>query len=347
MRVEVLTAKLFDLYDDFLLTYPGALLYQSSRYMKFLMNLLGCEQQTLIALNEENRIVGVLPLMVSNGPLGKVFNSLPYFGSNGGIIAEDCCVQHALVETYNKMTSSNDVAASTLVENPLFEIDYSLLDSEFQDERIGQFTPIEHLQDHEDALIEQFHYKTRNMIRKANKIGVTVQVENDQIDFLVRVHEENMKDIGGLAKSRDFFSRIPVHFRSDEDYKIYVARLENQPVAAMLVFYFNRTVEYFTPVVLKDYRKTQALSAAIYVAMVEASKEGFVWWNWGGTWLTQDGVYRFKSRWGTKDMKYRYFTKLNNKKLLNFNREELLEGYPSFFSVPFSALKEDINEKKY
>lgn len=345
MRVTALTAGLVDAYDKFLLAMPETLLYQSSRYMAFLEELLGCEQQTLTALDNQDRVIGALPLMAMNGPLGKVINSLPYYGSNGGVIAKNASDQRALILAYNELVSAKDVAASTLIENPLFDVDYSSLDSELQDERIGQFTSISHSDNHADALMAHFHYKTRNMIRKAEKTGVTIQVENDQMEFLIHTHEVNMMEIGGLAKTRNFFYLIPKHFRANQDYKIYVARLEGKPVAALLVFYFNRTAEYYTPVVLKDYRETQALSATIFKAMTEASMEGFAWWNWGGTWLTQDGVYRFKSRWGTEDKSYRYFIKVNNKNLLNADRQELLAGYPSFFTLPFSALQEKDDAK--
>jgi hypothetical protein len=337
--VETLSAEWMHAYDEFLLSDERTLLYQSSRYMGFLQELLACEQRTLLVFDQNKRIVGALPLMSLNGPFGKVLNSLPYYGSNGGIVASDADVQQTLIAAYNEQTSGQDVAASTLIENPLFEIDYALVDEDLRDERIGQFTPIAHSQNHADALMEQFHYKTRNMVRKAEKLGIKVQVENDQMEFLAGVHEENMREIGGLAKTRNFFTLIPKHYRADKDYKIYVARLDGQPVAAMLVFYFNRTAEYYTPVVLKDFRDTQALSAVIHTAMSDASKAGFAWWNWGGTWLTQDGVYRFKSRWGTKDITYRYFIKVNNRDLLKATREELLTGYPSFFTVPFSALQ--------
>ena len=31
--------------------------------------------------------------------------------------------------------------------------------------------------------------------------------------------------------------------------------------------------------------------------MASAAKRGMTRWNWGGTWLSQDGVYRFKKGW--------------------------------------------------
>jgi lipid II:glycine glycyltransferase (peptidoglycan interpeptide bridge formation enzyme) len=163
-------------------------------------------------------------------------------------------------------------------------------------------------------------------------------VDNEAMTFLVEVHEENMREIGGLAKSRNFFGALPQYFRPGQDYRLYVASLGGEPVAAIVVFFYNQTVEYYTPVVRKEYRDSQALSAVIFRAMCDASAAGYAWWNWGGTWLSQEGVYRFKSRWGTKDMPYRYFTSVHNPAVLKASPAELLAWYPSFFTVPFSLL---------
>ena len=116
-----------------------------------------------------------------------------------------------------------------------------------------------------------------------------------------------------------------------------MASLCGEPVAALLLFFYNRIVEYYTPVVRKEYRNSQALSATIFRAMCDASNQRYSWWNWGGTWLSQDGVYRFKSRWGTKDLPYRYFTSVHNPAVLKSTPAELRAWYP-LFTVPFSAL---------
>lgn len=338
MRIDKLTAEHRQAYDELLLARDDTLLYQSSRYMSLLEDLLGCRQATLLACDDDGSLLAALPLMEADGPLGLVVNSLPFYGSNGGLIGDDPIARKALVDAYNARVDRGDIAAATVVENPLAKEQVAGWRHELSDERVGQFTPIEHSHGHDEALMASFHYKTRNAIRKAWKSGAVVAVENTAMDFLTEVHELNMREIGGMPKSRRFFELISVHFRPDVDYSIYVTRLGGEAVAALLVFYYNQVVEYFTPVVRKEFRESQALSAAIFQAMSDASKAGFRWWNWGGTWLSQDGVYRFKSRWGTKDFGYCYFTTVRNPAVLQAKRRELLAGYASFYTVPFTAL---------
>ena len=52
-----------------------------------LIDLLDCEDNYRIVY-ENNKLCGVLPILSKNGEFGDVINSLPYFGSNGGIIAK-------------------------------------------------------------------------------------------------------------------------------------------------------------------------------------------------------------------------------------------------------------------
>lgn len=338
MRIEALAPHLAERYEAFLQARPETLLYQSWRYQSLLLDLLGCRQQGLLALDGHDNVLAALPMMAMDGPLGTVLNSLPFYGSNGALVGENPAARAALLAAYREIVQAPGMAASTLIENPLAPGGADGLAYDLIDERIGQLTPLPSAGDEEAALMQSFHYKTRNMVRKAEKLGVQVEVDNDAMPFLVAVHEENMREIGGLAKSRRFFDALPQHFRPGQDYRLYVARLEGEPVAAVLVFFYNRTAEYYTPVVRKEHRDSQALSAAIFRAMCDAAAQGYAWWNWGGTWLSQDGVYRFKSRWGTRDLPYRYLISVHNPALLKASRAELLAAYPSFFTVPFSAL---------
>ena len=338
IRIEDLTPHYAERYEEFLLARPETLLFQSWRYQSLLVKILGCRQQGLLALDNAGHIQAALPLMAMDGPLGTVLNSLPFYGSNGALIGQDRAARAALMVAYRNLVQGPGMAASTLIENPLAPGGADGLPYDLTDERIGQLTPLHAAGDEEAALMRSFHSKTRNMVRKAKKLGVEVGVDNAAMSFLMEVHNENMREIGGVAKSRKFFDALPQYFQPGQDYRIYVASLGGKAVAAVLVFYYNRTVEYYTPVVRKECRESQALSAAIYKAMCDASSEGYDWWNWGGTWLSQDGVYRFKSRWGTQDLPYRYFTSIHNAAVLKASPAYLLQAYPSFFTVPFSAL---------
>ncbi len=336
IEIQSLTSNLYDKYSLFLLRHEGALFYYSIKYKNFLKDLLNCEENYLTAL-AEGEIVGILPLMYVDGKFGRVYNSLPFYGSNGGVIADSSEVFDALLESYNNQISEENAASSTVIANPLIEQDYSRIRYDLTDERIGQFTSLK-VANPEKELLARFDASARRNVKKATKSGITVEIDNSQVNFLREVHTENMAAMQGNAKSSAFFELFTRYFSPGEDYNIYLATMEGKSIAALLVFYFNKTVEYFIPVTLIDYRTLQPAALIIYRAMVDASQKGFLLWNWGGTWPTQDGVYRFKNKWSTINKNYTYYVKINNQEIYTSSPEVLLEEYGNFYTIPFNAL---------
>lgn len=325
-------------YSAWLREQPTGMLYNSLPYLRLITQLTSGRLQVHLAMRD-GRICGALPLVSRDGPLGTVLNSLPFYGSHGGALAEDEATAHLLMAQWNKLSSEPHIATATMVEN--------ILDSsgmaastlhEIQDYRIGQMTNIACAENHAEVLMERFHSKTRNVVRKSEKQGFTVAVENDALEFLYRTHVENLLAIGGIAKREDFFKSLPESFIPGQDYAVWVARHDGEPVAAVLLFYFRQTVEYFTPVIVEKWREAQPLSLLIYRSMIAASEAGYQLWNWGGTWATQGGVYHFKKRWGAEDRKYHYYTHVGRPEVREAQPEDLLRHYPGFFVLPFSQL---------
>jgi lipid II:glycine glycyltransferase (peptidoglycan interpeptide bridge formation enzyme) len=186
-----------------------------------------------------------------------------------------------------------------------------------------------------------FHKKTRNGIRKALKSGIEIDHSDslDALEALAGIHKKNIQAIGGLHKPFSVFKAIRDTFRYDGDYRVYLAQKEGQIIGALLAFFYNRTAEYFTPAVEEAYRSDQVGSLLAFVAMQEAVRRGCGHWNWGGTWKTQEGVYRFKSRFGAKDWEYTYYIREFDPSLRQLGREDVLAAYPYFYVLPFGILE--------
>ncbi|HXQ52137.1 MAG TPA: GNAT family N-acetyltransferase [Stellaceae bacterium] len=336
IAIEPMLASDRAVYHEFLHALPESLLYYSLPYRAFLEDLLGCRSTYWLA-RRNGRIAGVLPIMERDGPWGRVLNSLPYFGSNGGALALDEKAAAALAGQFDRLAGAPGILAATWVSHPLTPSAGPIVAHDLVDERISQFTS---LAGGETAISQRIDPSARRNINKARASGVAVSVQNDAFDFLQEVHVANMAEIGGKPKEPDFFAKIPRHFRADEDYRIYVAERSGQPVAALLLFYFNRTVEYFTPVTRAEERNVQPMALILHQAMIDAAARGFAWWNWGGTWVGQTGVWRFKAKWGADERRYRYYVKLNDRGILARSAQELAAAYPGFYVVPYAALEE-------
>lgn len=336
MKIEILDKSRYEEYESFLLSCEYSLFYHSTKYKDFLEDLLGCESQYLLAY-DNGKLVAALPLMIKNGSLGKVVNSLPYYGSNGGIVCSNTQSKYSVI--FKESLSLINYTSLTLVSSP-FEDGISTLLDKVTDQRISQITHLNPAsEDYSEYIFSIIEGSTRRNIKKAQKFGIKVVKKNEEaVSFLEQVHNENMVVIGGKAKSHAFFEKITKYFLPDIDYKIYVAELNGAPIAALLVFFYNRTVEYFTPVIRDEFRDYQPLASILFEAMKDAMKANYKYWNWGGTWLTQSGVYQFKKKWGAIEKLYNYYTHVRNDEILKVDKYAVAKEYDGFYTYNFNEV---------
>lgn len=327
-----------------------SLFYHGLKYRDFLHAIIPDAQDEYLIGFEDGVATAALAVLSSSGPYGRVANSLPFYGSHGGVIYTTNAsaeVRDALLARFHQQNRVNGTRWATMVGNPFAPQPTGDLQPSFNDQRIGQFTPLpggDTLGAIQGALMEQCHQKTRNMVRKGLKQGYAFRHDGSPgtVDLLVQMHQENLRAIGGIAKGRAVFDAIVATFEYDTDYRIYRADTAHGECAAtLLLFYFGDYVEYFVPCTLEAHRAGQPLSALIHLAMADAAAErGARWWNWGGTWLSQDGVYRFKSRWGTQDLAYDYriWDYDPAAGMAGVSVASLAEGYPYFYTLPYGVL---------
>lgn len=347
-EICLLNDDLIDKYEAFLYKGSTTMLYASNDYRVMLKLLLGAQDYYFIALDSKDEIVGALPAFLSkNGKYGPVLNSLPFYGSNGAVIEHNGNIDviKELISSFQSFANEHSCASSTIVTSP-FEKNTSVYDDfvdyDYKESRIGQITKFPaDSSTLDDDLMSIFHYKTRNMIRKAQNNSITISDSMDSITlrYLIDTHTNNMQEIGGIPKQSNFFELLGETFKREGQYKIFTAYKDDIPISALLLFYFNNTVEYYTPVIQKEFRSLQPMSLLVFHAMKDAINKGYMWWNWGGTWRSLNGVYDFKKRWGTEDHSYYYYTKIYNNELAKLSKETILEEYPNFFVIPFGDSK--------
>lgn len=314
--------------DAFVVGHPEGLVYYMAAYRRYLLEVAGGECRSLVALSG-GTVVGVLPLMLKDGPFGPVLNSLPFFGSNGGVLADGAESEAALVAEYDRQAAAATVA--TWISHPF--MDTATPRHDLTDERIAQWTRLPADGDLPDGV----EASARRNIQKARAAGVTVRESPESLPFLEATHRANLAAIGGRAKPAEFFSRLPV-MTYGRDWRLHLAEHGGVPLAALLTFEAVKTVEYVMPVVVESARSLQPTAMILAAAMADAARRGFTRWNWGGTWLTQDGVYRFKKKWGADERRYRYFIRLNDASLRRRPAAELSAGYPWYFTLPYDQL---------
>jgi len=345
ISITTLDSGLESSYRTFVESADNALIYHSLAYRDFIKDLLNVTPLYRVAVDTHRNIHGILPLAKCQGSLGTVLNALPFYGANGGFLTDSPNTLTLLKQDYKALVNNLDIVSSTIISNPLDILDYSDVAADLRDERIGQFTSLPNLSEADDktiseALMSRYHQKTRNMVRKAEKLGISITVEDHKaVDFLEKIHNENMNALGVTPKPKEFFKLFQLHFQHGRDWNIYTAKHDGNRIAAMLVFYFKKITEYYVPAISEPHRDKQGLSLIIHKAMCDSVRLGHQWWNWGGTRGSMHGVYRFKSRWGAEDRPYAFYTAIRDQKILLQSAEVLSQSYPHVFVAPFSALK--------
>lgn len=343
MRVELLSAATEPGWESFVARHRELPVYYTLAYRDLLLRIVEGAAEYRVAVAVDGTVTGILPVFARGGPHGEVVNSLPFYGSHGGIAADSAEARAALAAAWNERVGQPQVLTATAVGSPFGDDDgLEGLRADVTDRRIAQFTPLDvpgAPAAPEDGLMASFHQKARNLVRKGARQGFNVSVENDAWELLRGIHEETMTAVGRTPKPASFYSAVAAALRPGDGYRIYVAREQGEPVAALLNLYHGDFVEYFMPVIVHEHRERQPLSLIIFRAMADAARDGYQVWNWGGTWLTQDGLYQFKRRWGTLEKEYRYAIAVNDPAVARLTPAALIEGYPLYFAYPFHLLE--------
>ncbi len=282
---------------------------------------------------------GVLPLLWTGDERARVYNSLPFYGSHGSVLSQSAAVASALIAAYDERATATGTLAATMVANPFLDSQPPEPAHNLTDERVSQVTDLPPPPDEDRALMELIEASARRNVRKARRTAIVAAADAEQLGTVAAIHRANIEALGGLAKDASFFAAVPRHFEAGADYDVYVGLLGGTVVAGLLLFYFNGTVEYFTPAVDHEHRSEQPLAVVLAEAMAGAARRGCRRWNWGGTWTSQDGVFRFKRKWGAREGRYRYFVQVNDDSLLDGPPEELRARFGHFYVAPFSALR--------
>lgn len=319
------------------------MLFHDPAWLRLSSTLTGADVYYVLVREVDGTIAAAVPFATRKGPCGRVANSSPYFGSHGGVLATSAASFAAACSGLLAVLRELGVVAANVIE-PLFSEDGELylanLPVAAQDRRIGQYKSLSGLGNRESLLGSVAGLVRSNLKRKAWKSGVRV-FRNDSTEGLRSLFEIHAKEMGAKAggnpKTWSFFDLLGSRLEAGSQWRIYFGEIRGELVAGLLLLYWRDYVEYFTPAFRSEYREHQPASAVIFDAMLDAAGTGFRWWNFGGTWITQQGVKAFKDSWGVSNRDYRYYVLdlggLDS--LRRADRARLLEDYHGFYLYPF------------
>ena len=246
---------------------------------------------------------------------------------------------------------------STVVPSPLSQRraeHFDLLAPDYRDERVGQYTvlPPSLDDDRRDRLLyDRFSKDCRTAVRRAEREGietVTVSDPCDEFDQFYDLYQQSMETKGYSGKptaeggsliGRGFVRQLFDRYEPDRC-RLRCALLDGEVVGGVLEVRHGEVVDYFQTAIDPEYRNTGATNYLVYEGMCEAVEDGYTYWNFGGTWPSQEGVFKFKRSFGTVDAPYAYAINQYSPAddLLDSTPDELAAEYPGFYVLPYDEL---------
>lgn len=310
--------------------------YHSPRWLDLLETVLPQAKPSHLGVFELDALVGAFPsFQISPDGAPTVLNSLPFFGSHGGLLARP---EHQgkvadLVTEHLNARGSNELASVTIV-TPL-ESNSSWfkdrLNPDFIDDRIAQILEIP---GSEEGLMEGYSRERRNNVRQARRKGVTVETGTTEkrIGWLKEQHKGRMEAIGGRRKPDAFFSWVLENATSNFVETVW-AYLDGQIIGGMILFQWGSYVEYYLPAFDIEYSEYNPLPLIIHESILGSDQAQY--WNFGGTREGQEGVHRFKRQFGADEVGYEYLVNVYDQTLLEKDPNEVLDAYPYWYVYPF------------
>lgn len=340
MTIELETNINQSEYNNFVFNNINSTFYQSLHHIMFLERILQIKAKFIVK-KKNSEILGILPFFEKKTEYGKVINSLPFFGSYGGIISTDNITKKEIIKYFNIINKYDDVISSVLIENPFYQDNCynKYFNHNLIEERLTQCTILNG--ENKNSLMKKFEKRVRWSIKKCEKNFIEVNnVADDEyhVKNFYRLHKESMEIKNGQPKPSNIFSIIKETFVIGKDYDIFVALKKNIPISYILVFYFKNFTEYYMPAYEPQYIHLQGTSFLIWKSMLDCLTRGIRFYNFGGTWKNQKNLYLFKRGWAAKDFFYSYYIYCDLPKIQEIGLNKILLKYKNFYVCPYDKI---------
>jgi FemAB-related protein (PEP-CTERM system-associated) len=245
----------------------------------------------------EGDVAGILPLVWQKSWLfGSFLTSLPFLNS-GGIVAESCEVEQALVGEATALAQKLGVEHIELRHRRNHELGLPVKTS-----KVAVVLDVEPV---EEVMWWTLRKETRNLIRKAQKYGLTAEIVGEEgLGDFYGIFARNMRDLGTPVYAKAFFGQILGVFPDGTN--ICIVRHKTQPVAAGFLTCFRDTVEVAWASSLRKYLP-MAPNMLLYWTMLRfAAQKGYRVFDFGRS-TAGSGPHRFKLQWSSQEVPLHWY----------------------------------------
>lgn len=285
----------------FIEQHQSATIFHHPAWISTISESYGYRPFYLVMRDADGSIRAGLPLMEIAHPFQKVrWVSLPFTDCVHPLFTSDFALK-ALKNSLPDFTSQHRV-------NNL-EIRSNLFAGSLISTKTFVHTTLECSQGAEEV---RKHIKG-NDLRKLNvalRNGVETSLgESDEfVDAFYQLHLETRHRHGLPVQPRSFFRWIQNKLLQKDYGFISLARIGKEAVAGALFLHWNGTMIYKYAATSQMGRQTYASDPVVWQAIEWACMHGIHCLDWGRTDLEDEGIRRFKNRWGSMEQPLNYYS---------------------------------------
>jgi len=277
-------------WDAYVNAHPEATGYHLWGWRDVVSRAFGHQTQYL-AVEDEGRVVGVLPLVLFRSRVfGRFVVSMPFL-NYGGVLADSEAAAWRLLEA--AVEEARRAGASHLELRHTARRMFEELPS--KSHKVGMRLALAETAERQWEAIDR---KLRNQVRKADKSDLTVRRGGAELlDAFYDVFAWNMRDLGTPVYAKRFFAEVLAAFPRHT--RVLTVALGNRPIAGSIVFRYRRIMEVPWASSLREFNHLSA-NVRLYWEMLQlAIDEGCTVFDFGRS-TPNEGTYRFKEQWGAQ-----------------------------------------------
>lgn len=295
MRIERASDTFSEAWDSYLASRPEASLYHRYAWRDFFAGYFGKETEYLVALDSNDAITGVLPLVRLRSLLfGDFFVSLP-FVNYGGVVANNTSIAEGLLNE----------AASLGRERNVSHIEFRHSSQDFDMAcRTDKVSMCLDLPDSVESLGASLGSKRRSQIKRPLRENPEVRFGSTELlDKFYAVFSRNMRDLGTPVYDRSMFQYLLDKFPTNTS--VVSICIDNTPAAAAFLIFDDRRVEIPWASTVKEFNRISINMLLYWEVLKFAIETGHKVFDFGRSTI-ESGPYRFKKQWGAEPVPLRW-----------------------------------------
>jgi FemAB-related protein (PEP-CTERM system-associated) len=294
MKISLATREHQQVWDDYVASHKDATPYHRFAWGLACAEAYQQKQHYLIAWDDADKIVGVLPSIRFKRPFSKgSFCALPYCDT-GYAIGDNAQIETQLISHLRAESEQ----ASTAIEIRDVAREPTSKDALNEGLKVVMRLP---LPEDSDTLLASFKSKLRSQIRKSEKNGLTFKLSDSWashqslLDDFYHVFKQNMRQLASPVHAKAWFTQILTHY--DTNARLSVVYTNDIPIGCGIVLINGSTAAIPWASTVASYNRLAPNMMLYWSLLANVTDNGQKTFDFGRS-TYGEGTYKFKSQWG-------------------------------------------------